>query len=50
MRQVLVPDQADLVDADGCTSFLMRVSPVRTVEQALAMLTRHPARSAGGGQ
>ena len=50
MRQVLVPDQADRVDADGSTPFLMRVSPVRTVEQALAVLTRQPARAGGGAQ
>ncbi len=47
MRQVLVPDQADLADVDWSTPFLMRVSPVRTVELALAVLTRRPAQAGG---
>ena len=35
MRLVLVPDQGDLADADRNTPFLVQVSTVRTVEQAL---------------
>jgi predicted S18 family serine protease len=50
MRLVLVPDQGDRADADWNTPFLVQVSTVRTVEQALVVLTRLPARAGGGAE
>lgn len=48
MWQVLVPGQSALADSGWSTTFLMQVSPLRTVEQALAEWICWPAQEGGG--
>lgn len=47
MHRVLVPDQTDFADADWTSPFLVQVSPVHTVEQALALFLRSPTQFGG---
>jgi predicted S18 family serine protease len=44
IRRVVVPDEADVADADFGTPFLMHISPVGSVGEAYQALTDHPLR------